>query len=123
VVWEVEFTDEFETWWNDLSDEEQDKIDSAVGLLQRVGPSLEFPHSSGVASRHGHLRELRVQAHGDPFRILYAFDPRRVAILLVGGDKTGDDRWYEVNVPNAERLYDLHFSALDKESGKKKGLT
>jgi hypothetical protein len=48
------------------------------------------------------MRELRAQAGGDPLRILYAFDPRRIAILLVAGDKTGDDRWYETNVPIAD---------------------
>jgi hypothetical protein len=123
VSWEVEFTDEFEGWWNSLLPEEQDKIDSAVGLLERFGPSLEFPHSSGVNSRHGHMRELRVQVHGDPYRILYAFNSKRVAILLLGGNKTGDDRWYEVNVPEAERSYDQHLSTLERETGRKKGST
>jgi len=55
---------------------------------------LPFPYSSGVTtSRHSHMRELRTQVHGRPFRTLYAFDPRRVAILLIAGDKTGDNRW------------------------------
>jgi hypothetical protein len=123
VAWEVEFTDEFERWWNGLSQEEQDKIDSAVGLLERLGPNLDFPHSSGVNSRHDHMRELRVQIKRKPFRILYAFDSRRVAILLLGGDKTGDDRWYEVKVPEAGRLYDLHLSRLKKKTRKTKGST
>ena len=47
--------------------------------------------------------------------VLYAFDPRRAAILLIGGDKTGNDRWYEENVPFADRLYDEHLEALRKE--------
>lgn len=47
--------------------------------------------------------------------MLYAFDPRRVAILLVAGDKTGDDRWYEVNVPIADRLFAEHLRTIDKE--------
>ena len=61
------------------------------------------------------MRELRTQHAGRPFRTLYAFDPRRNAILLLGGDKTGDDRWYEVNVPVADRLYDEHLAELKKE--------
>lgn len=61
------------------------------------------------------MRELIVQCHGEPFRILYAFDPRRVAILLVGGNKTGDNRWYESFVPVADRLYEQHLAALAKE--------
>jgi hypothetical protein len=52
---------------------------------------------------------------GGPFRTLYAFDPRRMAILLIGGDKTGDDRWYEVHVPIADRLYDEHLVQLRRE--------
>ena len=51
------------------------------------------------------MRELRIQHRGRPYRVLYAFDPRRSAILLLGGDKTGDDRWYVVNIPVADRLY------------------
>ena len=60
-------------------------------------------------------RELRTQHLGRPFRTLYAFDPLRNAILLMGGDKTGDGRWYEVNVPLADRLYDEHLEQLRKE--------
>lgn len=61
------------------------------------------------------MRELRIQHAGHPFRTLYAFDPRRKAILLIGGDKTGDKRWYEVNVPIADRLYDDHLLQLKDE--------
>ena len=61
------------------------------------------------------MRELRTQHQGRPLRTLYAFDPRRTAILLIAGDKTGDDRWYEINIPIAERLYDDHLNQLKKE--------
>ncbi len=61
------------------------------------------------------MRELRTQVHGRPYRTLYAFDLRRVAILLIAGDKTGDDRWYEVHVPRADDLYDEHLEILEKE--------
>jgi hypothetical protein len=116
VAWEVEYTDEFERWWNDLTEEEQTAIDAKVRLLQARGPNLPHPHSSGIeSSKHPHMRELIVQCHGEPFRILYAFDPRRVAILLVGGNKTGDNRWYESFVPVADRLYEQHLAALAKE--------
>jgi hypothetical protein len=50
-----------------------------------------------------------------PYRVLYAFDPRRVAILLIGGDKTGNDRWYVEFVPQADRLYDEHLAWLGTE--------
>ena len=62
------------------------------------------------------MRELRIQHGGRPYRVLYAFDPRRVAILLIGGDKTGDDRWYDKYVPLADKIYDTHIEALKKES-------
>jgi hypothetical protein len=116
MPWDVEYTNEFGTWWETLTEAEQDAVAVSVGLLRERGPNLRFPHSSGInRSRHGHMRELRTQHDGQPFRTLYAFDPRRTAILLIGGDKTGDDRWYEVHVPIADRLYDEYLSELRKE--------
>ena len=80
------------------------------------GPQLKFPHSSGIEdSRHRHMRELRVQSGGRPIRVFYAFDPRRTAILLTGGDKTGDDRFYARHIPVADKLYNEHIEALRKE--------
>ncbi|GAB1538250.1 hypothetical protein NUACC21_09080 [Scytonema sp. NUACC21] len=61
------------------------------------------------------MRELRVQHKGEPYRILYAFDPRRAAILLLGGNKGGEDCWYEENVPKADTLYDEHLEELKRE--------
>jgi hypothetical protein len=115
-TWEVEYTDELGAWWADLTEAEQESIDSSVRLLEEKGPNLGFPHTSGIeSSKHTHMRELRVQHEGRPYRILYAFDPRRCAILLLGGDKTGDDRWYDVHVPIADDLYDTHIETLRKE--------
>jgi hypothetical protein len=62
------------------------------------------------------MRELRVQYKGEPYRVLYAFDPRRAAVLLIGGRKTGDDRWYDEYVPMADRLYDEHLDELREEA-------
>jgi hypothetical protein len=116
MAWEVEYTDEFGRWWDTLDEGEQDSIDVAVHLLEERGPSLPFPYSSGVeGSRHGHMRELRIQHRGSPYRILYAFDPRRTAILLIGGTKEGDDRWYGRFVPIADDLYDEHLDELRQE--------
>ena len=114
--WDVEYTDEFGAWWEAITEAEQESIAASVGLLEAKGPQLGFPHSSGInGSRHAHMRELRVQHAGRPYRVLYAFDPRRNAILLIGGDKTGDKRWYDVHLPIADRLYDAHLEALEKE--------
>ncbi|HEV2085308.1 MAG TPA: type II toxin-antitoxin system RelE/ParE family toxin [Gemmatimonadales bacterium] len=113
MAWEVEYTDEFSQWWDGLSEEEQDSIAKSVGLLEDQGPHLGHPHSSKIMeSRHQHMRELRVQHAGRPYRVLYAFDPRRVGLLLIGGDKTGDDRWYQKYVPQADDLYDEHLRTL-----------
>ena len=123
MTWDVEYTDEFGQWWGALTEAEQESVDVSVRLLEAMGPQLPFPHSSGVkASRHGHMRELRIQHAGRPYRILYAFDPKRAAILLIGGDKTGNNRWYEVYVPLADRLYDEHLKELEQE-GKEHGKT
>lgn len=116
MKWEVEYTDEFGTWWEGLSEEEQESVRVSVKLLTDFGPQLQFPHSSGITtSRHGHMRELRIQHGGRPYRVLYAFDPRRCAVLLIGGEKTGKDRWYEEYVPKADRIYDDYLEELRKE--------
>ncbi len=113
---EVEYTDEFDRWWNGLTEEEQEDVAASVGLLEKMGPRLPYPHSSGIeSSKHNVMRELRIQHKGRPYQVLYAFDPRRVGLLLIGGDKTGADRWYERYVPIADRLYDEHLIAIRKE--------
>ena len=116
MVWNVEYIDEFAHWFNSLTDEQNDDVDAMVTLLEQRGPQLPFPFSSGVnGSRHSHMRELRVQSGGDPIRIFYAFNPLRTAILLIGGDKTGDDRFYETMIPVADKLYDEHLEELKDE--------
>jgi len=90
----------------------------ATGEIRR----LRVPYSFGVTqSKYEHMRELRIQHGGRPYRVLYAFDPRRVPLLLIGGDKTGDDRWYDIFVPIADRLYDEHLERLRKEGWQKNG--
>ncbi|MCR4376234.1 MAG: type II toxin-antitoxin system RelE/ParE family toxin [Acidobacteria bacterium] len=116
MAWEVEGTDDFAVWFTGLTGNEQVSVGRIVDLLVEHGPSLPFPYSSGVeSSRHRHMRELRIQHEGRPYRVLYAFDPRRAAILLLGGDKTGNDRWYEQNVPRADGLYDEYLQELKQE--------
>jgi hypothetical protein len=116
MEWEIEYTDQFGEWWDALTEAEQEDIQASVLMLREKGPTLGYPASSQVrGSRHSHLRELRVQHAGRPYRILYAFDPRRTGILLLGGDKTGNDRWYEEHVPVADRLYDELLEELKEE--------
>lgn len=112
MTWNVEYTDEFGEWWESLAVDAQESVDTIVLLLRQLGPQLPFPYSSKISGTAvTHLRELRIQHRGNPYRVLYAFDPRRSAILLIGGNKRGDDRWYEKFVPIAERLYDAHLKS------------
>jgi len=93
VPWNVEFTDQFEAWWNSLSEDEQVEISAKVELLQEHGPTLPRPHADViVSSRHSNMKELRGKVEERQLRVLYAFDPVRTALLLIGGDKTGDPR-------------------------------
>jgi hypothetical protein len=86
------------------------------GIFRGVGSGIHYPSSSGIfGSRHPGMRELRIQHRGKPYRVLYAFDPRRVAILLLGGAKTGGARWYTSHVPKADVLYDIHLRHLEPE--------
>ena len=112
----VEYTDEFNTWWESLNEAEQESVAVGVILLEERGLSLPYPYTSAVeGSRYGHMRELRIQHKGDPYRVLYAFDPRQIAVLLIGGSKGGDDRWYEKVIPKADKIYEEHLKTLERE--------
>jgi hypothetical protein len=117
--WEVEGTDEFVSWYDSLTDDESERVDAAVEILMEGGPAEGRPLVDTVrGSRHANMKELRPR--GGYLRILFAFDPRRTAILLIGGDKT--DRWqawYDVYIPIADALYDEHLEALRREGGRR----
>jgi hypothetical protein len=116
VACTVEYTNEFGEWWRTLTEAQQGDVSAYVTLLEEMDVRLGHPHSSGIkGSRHGHMRELRVQSGGRPLRVLYAFDPRRMAMLLIGGDKTGDDRFYGRMIPLADKIYDTHLEELRQE--------
>lgn len=118
MEWEVEFTDEFEVWWNSLSEDEQEDVAAKVIMLRQVGPALSRPHADVITtSRYPNMKELRVQHQGKPYRVLFVFDPRRVALLLIGGDKTGNNRWYEEFVPLADKIYEQHLKQIKKTEG------
>lgn len=91
-------------------------VKAVVGVLEEIGPALRRPRVGLiVTSRHAHMKELIIQHAGRPYRVLFAFDPRSAAILLIGGDKTGNDPWYEEFVPIADKIYDDYISELKKE--------
>jgi hypothetical protein len=110
-VWDVEFTDQFEQWWDTLNVEQQQAIDAAVRLLEEQGPGLGRPLVDTIKrSRHANMKELRART----LRVLFAFDPERTAILLLGGDKR--DHWrdfYEEAIPLADDLFDKHLADIE----------
>ncbi len=115
-MWDVEYTDEFFQWYESLTEAERESVAVSVDQLRKDGPALGRPRADVVhGSRHPNMKELRTQHAGHPLRTLFAFDPRRTAILLIGGDKTGDDRFYDRMVPLADRLYDDYLAELRKE--------
>lgn len=115
-MWEVEFTNEFEAWWKTLTVEEQGSLLTSVEKLRAAGPNLGRPDADTIkGSRHSNMKELRTQHQGRPLRTFFAFDPRRTAILLIGGDKTRDKRFYEKMIPLADDLYDVYLQELQEE--------
>jgi hypothetical protein len=119
MAWEVEYTSQFETWWDTLCEDEQVEIGAKVELLQEFGPVLPRPHADVISSsRHANMKELRGKVEDRHLRVLYAFDPRRTALLLLGGDKTGDPNWYEKFVPIADDLFDGHLRQIEKQRRK-----
>lgn len=113
VSWEVEYTGEFEAWWHELSEEDQERIDALVEILEERGPGTGRPAVDTVkGSRHPNMKELRPGT----VRVLFTFDPRRAAILLIGGDKRDRwDDWYQQMIPVADELFDAHLEELTKE--------
>ena len=101
---EIVGTEEFENWFLRLEGPDGQAVARVVGLLEVKGVGLGFPYSSAIKGSDHPLRELRIQSGGRPLRVFYAFDPRRQAVLLLGGDKTGDQRFYGAMIPKAEAL-------------------
>lgn len=111
-MFEVLGTAEFEEWFLGLSSSDARAVVRGVGLLEAKGLALGFPYSSALEGSRFAFRELRVQSSGRPLRIVYAFDPRRQAVLILGGDKTGDDRFYVWAIPKAEAIWKEYLRGL-----------
>lgn len=115
MSWTVEVTDEAKAWLMSLTDSEYDSMAYAIDALEEAGPRLGRPLVDSIkASRHHNMKELR--SVGGNLRALFCFDPRRAAIILLGGDKTNDwGGWYERNIPIADDLYDSYLNELKSE--------
>jgi len=114
---EVVVTDEFAGWYEELDESAHDAVYRVVELLVARGVTLRWPHSSEVKGSRYALRELRTQSKGRPLRVFYAFDPARQAVCLLGGDKTGDDRFYERLIPQAEHLWEEYLEETGQRAG------
>ena len=114
-MFEIESTDVFRTWLTsaEVDAAAREDIRAVLLVLQELGPRLGRPLADTLkGSRHSNMKELRVHSNGRPFRILYAFDPRRTAVLLVGGNKSGRKRFYKRMINLADQLFDVHLEAL-----------
>jgi hypothetical protein len=110
VSWRIETTGEFDEWFGDLMAGSQDRVLAGVAILREDGPAVGRPLVDSVkGSAHSNMKEMRTGT----VRVLFAFDPQRAAILLVGGDKRGQWRsWYRRSIPKADRLFDKHLQSL-----------
>jgi hypothetical protein len=108
AIAEVVGTDEFVSWYDLLDADDTEAVTRVVERLAQLGVTLGFPYSTAIQGSRYPLRELRVQSGGRPLRVFYAFDPERQAVLLLGGDKTGDDRFYQTFVPRAETIWEAY---------------
>ena len=119
MVWQVLFDAEFLEEFGELDIAVQDEIAALTELLAVTGPSLRRPFADTLkGSRHANMKELRVTASGGVWRLAYAFDPERKAILLVGGNKSGvsQKRFYRGLIEKADRRFESHLGRLHKRN-------
>ena len=114
-MFDIVTTEEFEAWFDELDKQQGRAIAVKIGMLRAEGWTLGFPHSSALKGTRYALRELRSEPGGHALRVIYGFDPLRRAVLLLGGDKTGDDRFYERMIRQAERLWEQHIAEIADE--------
>jgi hypothetical protein len=116
MEWEVLFTDAFGEWWDTLTGDQQDAVVDRVDLLQQHGPNLGRPTVDTISgSAHNNMKELRA-SKGGALRILFIFDPIRRAILLLGGNKSGQwEQWYREAIPAADALYNEYLEEIRKK--------
>jgi hypothetical protein len=115
MEWDVQFDEDFAAWLLGQEADLRNAIIAHANLLRERGPQLGRPFVDTLeGSDFPNMKELRVQFRGDPWRILFAFDPDRAAILLVGGNKRGDKRWYKKHLPIADARFRRHLERLEQ---------
>jgi hypothetical protein len=117
MEWNVIFDPDFRIWFYEQEPGLQDEIFAIIKILAESGPKLGRPRVDTLkGSAFNNMKELRIQHQGEPWRILFAFDPLRQAILLVGGNKSGNKRWYKENISLADRRYEQYLETLEEEN-------
>ena len=120
MKWAVEIADEFEPEFEVLDEEVQNEILALSRLLQRFGPRLGRPRVDTLnGSRHANMKELRFSVADGEWRLAFAFDPARKAVLLIVGDKSGGStrRFYRALIRRADERFDRHLAQLADEGG------
>jgi hypothetical protein len=114
-AWEIVVSPEARSWYMQLSQKDVNRVAKALDRLEVMGPATGRGYVDSIkGSRFHNMKELR--SVGRNIRVLFAFDPNRRALLLVGGDKTNDWKgWYARNVPRADKIYEKHLRSLGKE--------
>ena len=111
----VSATGAFDEWLSSLSQRERKEVQRSVGMLRELGLQLSYPYSSAIKGSRFPLRELRPKRGDSPLRVIYCFDPRREALLIIGGHKGADKRMYERIIPVAEELWEQHLKDIEDE--------
>lgn len=113
--WTIIYRSHYNAWFEKCGEDLQDEILAHLEVLKVLGPTLGRPRVDHIkGSAHQNMKELRIQFKKDPVRILFAFDPDRQAVLLLGGSKAGDKRWYDRNIPAADKEFTLHLQEMVK---------
>jgi hypothetical protein len=123
VKWRVDLHDDFVREYRHLQQDVQDELLALVALLEQFGPQLGRPRADTLNdSRHANLKELRFDAAGGVWRVAFAFDPKRTAILLVAGDKSGvsEKRFYRQLIDTADARFDAHLANIKRQKEKER---
>ena len=121
MPWEVRFDDAFEAKFDQLPEAVQDELLARVKVLEQFGPQLGRPHVDTLKdSKHANMKELRFNCEDGAWRVAFAFDPKRQALLLVAGDKAGANqrKFYEKLIQMADERFDAHLEKLKEEKAK-----
>jgi hypothetical protein len=122
-MWQVATTGNFDEWFAELAEDGQAELIAKVELLKLLGPKLGRPHADTLnGSKHANMKELRADTADEVLRVAFAFDPKRTAILLVAGDKSGVSQklFYKQLIAKDDKFFDAHLAALKtKNQGKK----